>query len=66
MASMAAQKSICKKLSESIVNNEYVILNQRFTFYKMMSKDTVGNMFVPPRGTRFEILNRNLLHDAVD
>lgn len=50
----------------SIVRNEKIIMNMRFTFYKMCHRDTFGNQIMPARGSGFEMLNKNLLHDAVD
>ena len=66
MEKMAGQNSIIKKLSEQIVDNENTIMNVRFLFYKLIHKDTFGVTIMPPKGTGFELLNKNLLHDSVD
>lgn len=63
---MYGQNNIIRKLSESIVGVENLIMNQRFTFYKYTQRDTQGQFLMPPRGAGFEFLNKNLLHDAVD
>ena len=42
MESMVGQNGIIKKLCNSIVSNEHAILNQRFIFYKMTNRDTMG------------------------
>ena len=58
---MAGQNSIIKKLSESLLSNENAVVNQRFTFYKMLYRDTLGNVLLPTKGAEFQMLNSNLL-----
>jgi len=66
MELMSGQSVIIKKLCESVINSEKVMLNMRFTFYKMTHRDTFGQSMMPPRGTGFELLNKSLLQDTVD
>ena len=41
-------------------------MNQRFMFYKLTNRDTFGQHMIPPKGSGFELINKNLLHDSVD
>ena len=66
MENIVGQNMIIKKLSNSILMTETTVMNQRFTFYKMIHKDSFGNAFMPPRGSGFDLLNRNLMSDNVD
>ena len=66
MESIVGQNMIIKKLSQTIINTETTMMNQRFTFYKMCHRDTFGQQFMPPRGSGFDLLNKNLLHETVD
>ena len=63
---MAGQNSIIKKLCSSLTANENAVVNQRFTFYKMLYKDTLGNSLLPTKGPEFQMLNQNLLQGTAE
>ena len=63
---LSGQNGLVKKLADILLNNEQEILNQRFTFYKMVHKDTFGNTLVPKHGANYEALNRCMLSDTMD
>ena len=66
MESIVGQNMIIKKMASTIVNTETTMMNTRFTFYRMCHKDTFGMQFMPPRGSGFDLLNKNMLHETVD
>ena len=63
---MSAQNGLVKKLADILLNNEQDILNQRFTFYKMIHRDSFGNSLVAKHGPNYEALNRCMLSDTID
>ena len=63
---MLGQNSIIQKLTETIIETEMTVMNQRFSFYKMCSRDCFGQTLLPTRGTGYELLNKNMLQDSVD
>ena len=63
---LVSQNMAIKKLCKFIMSSENTIMNQRFTLYKMTMKDTFGAKLLPPKGSGFELLNRNLHHHNVE